>query len=251
MSVGTGPAVLLAFTFLKCYFSPRPLSEVTPLSMVQLKAKYKRVDFVGNLLGIVGFLALGAAMSGAARIVQMLTNRHPDAKFVDGQGWFRATVLGFLLAVAWLMPILLTFIRIVVRGDYEEYIAYGSHLFGWDWRKVIRRALVPLAAVATVFCYLAISMHTTFVDKGMYHAGYWSFGVEKFHLYSDIKGIYNVAGYMNRQTGEFNAQPLRYIVFTDGSREQFTPIANPCVNFAAKKSGLPIVDVYTRDYIPK
>ena len=251
MSASTGPAVLLAFRLFKLYFAPRPLSEVTSLSLSQLKAKYKRVDLLGNVLGIVVFLVLGAAMAGAARGVQILTNRHPDAKFVDGQGWFMTIVLGFLLAVAWSMPVLLTFIKIVVRGQYEEYLAYGSHLFGWDWRKVIRRVLVPLASVATVFCCLAICMHTTFTDSGMYHAGYWSFGVEKFRSYSDIKGIYNVAGYTNRQTGKFGAQPLRYIVFTDGSREQFTPIADPCVDFAAEKSGRPIVDVRTRDDIPK
>lgn len=234
-----------AFDLLGRFFRPRPLHEVTSLTQVELKAKYRSLHRFGWLLPLVIFVGLGMGSGyGLGQLAEVF--RPTDVKWLIltffGLNWF----YGFAVALTLTMPVQRLLLSRMFRANWTELRVYADNDVRLDVYKFMIVVLIPMFVFTATTGVLAMDNYTAFRADGIAFNPFWSLRQEEVHPYNTIAAIFEAQGYHARFKDIL--RPCHAIVFDDGTiwrtdfswRDPLPQRDREFIEFAAKQSGKPI-----------
>jgi hypothetical protein len=250
------------FRFLAWLFPATPLEQVTALTFEELRCKYRRRDFWGNILGFLTFLVLAVVcyyvMVGAATIQERGIK---DARYIIGPSHIEFAVWAGAMSLTGSMFLVLAVLRAYLgEEEFAVYSAYGScrvsHLAALDIPKVYRMFFWLFFLPLLIIAILRVDTYTAFTNAKLIDNSTWSFGSKTEHPYSAVRGVYEVRGFHARFKDLL--EPYQVITFSDGSRWQTDYKAGgpkleqqrEIVRFVAERSGKTIRRVNFIEDIP-
>jgi hypothetical protein len=130
----------------------------------------------------------------------------------------------------------------------------GSHLY-YDSRKVMNKFALFIAVPIGLATVLALGMHTTFTQDGIYEYGY-AFKAPVFHSYRDVRHAALLEGFWGKHQ-KFIHKPSLVLDFSDGSRWAQTnwddsnkEATTELIAILRKHTQVPIEDKFTVEELP-
>jgi len=209
--------IIAVMGVLKKWFPPAPLNMATALSMEELKAKYRRLDRVGDFLGFGSYLAVSGVLYGLFEAISWVGPHSHDLVQMPCARLFIRVLMGLLLGLFLSMPVTVAWVVPRLAGERtKEYMAYGASKLGFDPRKIAMRLFLPMGLLFLPLMCLSADWYEAFGDDAIYVNSYWTIGQEVRRPYTDVSDIIQVDGYNNRW-GRFMNAPHYVIKFSDGA----------------------------------
>jgi hypothetical protein len=196
-----------------------PLSSAvakTDKSIEELRAKYKKLDFIQ--IGL--FFLFAPILTFIYYLVFTSIKTFLFSLYVDTQIVVRFDIafiiIGFFAALVTGAILLTFFSRRRLKQDWEEYTAYNNLKYGFNYDKVVQISMKVLTGLTIVFLVLFFDWFTIFRTEDVIVNNLFGVGSRTYN-YSDISEIRDVLK-LKAPNGNIVEDEHYIIVFSDGEK---------------------------------